>query len=96
MTQWRNNSCKINICGVLGAVRCYDEDGGEYPCGVPTTYHGKTAETASQRVMGDTGDQGGANFGVHAVGSHSHRLLSSIGITVGVPMTTIGCIRALN
>ena len=31
--------------GVLGAVGRNDEDGGDYPCGVPTSYHGEEGET---------------------------------------------------
>ena len=38
--------------GVLGAVRCNDENSGECPCAVPTPDYKEAGETAGRLVMG--------------------------------------------
>ena len=78
---------------VLGVVVINDEDGGEYPCGVPMSDHGESGKIPGRRVMGDNGGQGGAACGRYAVGGHLHRPSEGNGITVGVPTTTHGGMR---
>ena len=59
--------------GVLGSFRSEHEDGGEYPCNVHIPDHGEVGNTASRKIMGYTGGQGGAKDGGDEVAGHIHR-----------------------
>ena len=49
-----DKGCPSVCSGFLGAVGCDYEEGGEYPCGVPTIYHRESGKMAGQWVMGYT------------------------------------------
>ena len=86
-----------SVCSrFLGAVVLNHEEGGEYPCGVPTIYHRESGKMAGQRVMGDTFKKEG-NTGIgDAVVGHVQILLASEGSTVGGPKNTLVGLHTVN
>ena len=91
-----DTGCPDVWSGFMGDVGRDYEEGGEYPCGVPTLYHREAGKVEGQRVMGNTYRQE-CDTGIgDAVGDHVQRLLASKGITVGGPTNTLGDLHTVN
>ena len=49
-----DTGCPADWSRVLGDVGQDDEEGGKYPCGVPTPDQGEAGKMAGRRVNGET------------------------------------------
>ena len=81
------------LVGVFGYLRRNDKQDGGHTCGVHLSDHGKAAEVASRQGMVDTHGEGSTIDSRDTVCGLVHQSLAGNSGTVGVAMTTPGCLH---